>query len=102
MVNGITIDNLFVLGPGLNSVLPADGHAVALGTSPRIRQSLGHAVAGQVGTHQVRSGKDLFLQSERTGVYLLTPPIRTCSLGRARSLCAAAGQDRPRSWPAAV
>jgi copper(I)-binding protein len=27
MVNGITIDNLFVLGPGLNSVLPAGGRA---------------------------------------------------------------------------
>jgi copper(I)-binding protein len=27
MVNGITIDNLFVLGPGLNSVLPAGGQA---------------------------------------------------------------------------
>jgi copper(I)-binding protein len=27
MVNGITIDNVFVLGPGLNSVLPAGGQA---------------------------------------------------------------------------
>ena len=84
----------------------ASASASALGVGQRIRQPVGHAVAGRVRTHQVRSAQKIFYP-ERTGVpasqcLLLRRLIRICSPGRAPSRCAAAWRGRPRSWPAAA
>ena len=108
--------------PQAHAVSQAQGARVRLGVGQCIggrclgdvqpsRQPVGHAVAGQVRTHLVRSVEKIFYP-ERTGVlafqYLLFSAnflrrlIRICILGRVPSRCAAAGRGRPRSWPAAA